>query len=317
MSTIRNTGPSSATDEKWSLVKKPLIAIFAAAAVLRILSFFLSQDAGGDALARARITANWLENFHLQFHFDVWLPLHFWMMAAVSMLVGDVELGCRLLSLVTGIASVGALWLLTRELDGPKAAIFSTIFFAFYSLHISHSVTSSCDVPYLFFVLAGMALFFRGRRMDKLWLLLVGGFLLTLGSGIRYEAWVIIAALNAILLYRREFKRFAVFLIASGAWPAFWMTYEWITLGNPLFAPTLNYSWVANDLAFYGTPLLYRVALPIGVTVITLTPFVVVGLLLSVREIWKRRGPLAEFAFVMIFFAAIQFYQIIAGGTMS
>src|SRR5215204_2526364 len=113
--------------------KKTLIALIAAGAVIRIASFFLSQDAGGDALARARLTANWLQNFRLEFHFDVWLPLHFWMMAAVSTLVGSVELGCRLLSLVLGIASIPALFALTRELDGHKPAIFSTILFAFYS----------------------------------------------------------------------------------------------------------------------------------------------------------------------------------------
>ena len=307
--------PSAAT--RWSMVTTPLLLIFAAATVLRVVSFFLSEDAGGDALARARLTANWLRNFHLEFHFDVWLPLHFWMMAAVSTLVGNVEVGCRLLSLVLGIASVPAVWALTRELDGYRPAIFSTILFAFYSVHIAHSVTSSCDVPYLFFVVAGMALFFRARRTDNLLLLILGGLSLTLGAGIRYEAWIVIAALNAILLYRREFKRFAIFAVTSSVFPVFWMIHEWVTLGNPLFAPALNYSWVANDLAFYGTSLLYRVMLPAGVTLIALTPLAILGLIVSAWQIWKRRGTLAEFAFVVIFFAAIQYYQIIAGGTMS
>jgi hypothetical protein len=298
-------------------IKKTLITVMSAGAVIRIISFFLSQDAGGDALARARITANWLQNFHLEFNFDVWLPLHFWMMAAVSTLVGNVEVGCRLLSLLLGIAAIPAVWALTREVDGEGPALFSTILFAFYSVHIAHSVTSSCDVPYLFFVVAGMALFFWARRTNNFLLLALGGLSLTLGSGIRYEAWIIIAALNLILLYRREFKRFAIFAIASSAFPAFWMIHEWIKFGNPLFAPTLNYSWVAKDLAFYHTPLLYRVMLPAGVTLIALTPLAILGLVVSVREIWKRRGPLAEFTFVVIFFAAMQFYQIVAGGTMS
>ncbi|HKG62247.1 MAG TPA: glycosyltransferase family 39 protein [Pyrinomonadaceae bacterium] len=298
-------------------IRKTYIALISAGAVLRIISYFLSQNAGGDALARARITANWLQNFHLEFHFDVWLPLHFWMMAALSTVLGNVELSCRLLSLVLGIASIPFVWALTREVGGHGPAIFSTILFVFYSVHISYSVTSSCDVPYLFFVVAGMALFFTARRTDNVLLLVLGGLSLTLGAGIRYEAWIIIAALNVILLYRREVKRFAIFAVASSLFPVFWMIYEWLTLGNPLFAPTLNYSWVAKDLAFYGTPLLYRVMLPPGVTLIALTPLAILGLILSARQIWKQRGPLAEFAFVVLFFAAMQFYQIIAGGTMS
>ncbi|HEX8338180.1 MAG TPA: glycosyltransferase family 39 protein [Pyrinomonadaceae bacterium] len=298
-------------------VTKPLLAVCAAAAALRLASFFLSENAGGDALARAQLTARWLQSPGLQFHFDVWLPLHFWMMGAVSVLVGDVGLGSRLLSLVLGVASVYAMWALARELDGPEPALYSAIVFALYSLHIAYSATSSCDVPYLFFVLAGLALFFRGRRTGNLWLLVLGGLAVTLGAGIRYEAWVVIAALNAVLLYRREFKGLAVFLPASGAWPAFWMAYEWVTRGNPLYSPALNYSWVANDISFYGATLIYRLLLPPGVILITLTPLAVLGFVLSGRRIWKVRGALAEFAFVLAFFAAVQFYQIAAGGTMS
>ena len=209
--------------ETRSSSKKFLVAIFAAAAVLRIVSFFLSENAGGDALARAQLTAHWLHTPRLEFHFDVWLPLHFWLMAAVSLVVGEVDLGARLLSLMTGIASVGALWLLTKELDGDKAALFSSILFSFYSLHIAYSATSSCDVPYLLFVIAGLALFFKGRRENSFWVLVLSGLSLTIGAGIRYEAWIIIAALNAILLFRREVKNLGLFLPASVAWPAFWM----------------------------------------------------------------------------------------------
>jgi hypothetical protein len=293
------------------------LPFFLAAAVLRIASFFLSENAGGDALARAQLTARWLQNPGLRFHFDVWLPVHFWMMGAVSILVGNVELGSRLLSLILGLATVGFLWCLTKELDGVGSAIFSTIVFAFYSLHIAYSVTSSSDVPYLFFMVVGLTLFFRGRRKDKYWLLILSGLCLTLGAGMRFEAWIIIAALNAILLFRREFQRLAVFFIASGAWPAFWMIYEWMSRGNPFYSPMLNYSWVANDLTFYGTSLSYRLLLLPGVILITLTPLSIFGFILSGRQVWKKKGVLAEFTFVLILFAAVQVYQIVAGGTMS
>jgi 4-amino-4-deoxy-L-arabinose transferase-like glycosyltransferase len=317
MSTTTVERPPAEESARRPRVTKLLLVVCAAAAALRLASFFLSENAGGDALVRAQLTARWLQRPGLELHFDVWLPLHFWLIGAVSLLVGDVELGSRLLSLILGVASVYAMWALTRELDGPESADYSTIIFAFYSLHIAYSTTSSCDVPYLFFVLAGLALFFRGRRTKSLWLLLSGGLALTIGAGIRYEAWVIIAATCAVLLYRREFKRLVVFLPASGAWPAFWMAYEWVTRGNPLYSPALNYSWVANDINFYGASLIYRLLLPPGVIFITLTPLAVAGLFLSVRRVWKVRGPLADFAFVSAFFAAVQFYQIAAGGTMS
>lgn len=294
-----------------------LSAVLLTSAALRIGSFYLSENAGGDALARAKLTARLLQNPGWNLHFDVWLPLHFWMMGAVSVLVGDVELGCRLLSLLLGISSVAVFWLLNKELGGDGVAMFSTTIFAFYSLHIAYSATSSCDVPYLFFVLVGLALFFRGRRKERYRLLFLGGLSLTLGAGIRYEAWVIIAALNLVLLYRREFKGLAAFLPPSVTWPLFWMIYEWITRGHPLYSPALNYSRVANDIRFYGASLIYRVLLPPGVILITLTPLALLGLILSARYVWSKGRRLMEFAFVSIFFAAVQFYQIVAGGTMS
>lgn len=296
---------------------RPLLIVCAVGAALRVVSFLLSENAGGDALARAQLTARWLQHPGLQLHFDVWLPLHFWMMGAVSLLVGDVGLGSRLLSLLLGVASVYAMWALARELDGEGPALYSAVVCALYSLHVAYSVTSSCDVPYLFFVLAGLALFFRGRREGRPWLFACGGLALTAAAGMRYEAWAVIAAAGAVLLFRREWRGLLVFVPTAGAWPAFWMAYEWVTRGNPLYSPALNYSWVASDINFYGASLAYRLLLPPGVILITLTPLAVLGFALSARRVWERRGPLAEFAFLLAFFAAVQFYQIAAGGTMS
>jgi 4-amino-4-deoxy-L-arabinose transferase-like glycosyltransferase len=297
--------------------RKFVIAILLAGAVLRIVSFFLSENAGGDALSRAYQTARWLQHPTLDLHFDVWLPIHFWLMAVPSIIVGDVELGSRLLSLVLGILSVGLVWLLTRELDARGSAVFSTIIFALYSLHIAYSSTSSSDVPYIFFLLGGLALFFRARNTEEISPLFSGGISLTLGAGMRYEAWIFIAALNAILLFRRRIKSLAFFLVTSGAFPVFWMIYEWITRGHPLYSPKLNYSWVANDLNFYGTSLTYRLLLPPGVIFITLTPIAILGAVLALRHVARKKGLLMEFFFVAVFFTAVQFYQIAAGGTMS
>jgi Dolichyl-phosphate-mannose-protein mannosyltransferase len=297
--------------------KRTLLFIFLVGSVLRIASFCLSENAGGDALARAALTAQWLQNPSVKFDFGVWLPMHFWMMGALSLIVRNVELAGRLLSLILGIASIVAFWGLAEELDGRETAAFSSILFAFYSLHIAYSVTSSCDGPYLFFVLAGLALFFRWRKLGGYSLLCLGGLSLTLGSGIRYEAWVVIFALDLILLYRRQWQAFGFFAPISGLWPGFWMAYEWLTRGNPLYAPVLNHTLVAQDLSFYGTSLKYRLLLPPGAILIALSPLVLIGIPVSIRYIAKQKGLLCEFAFVVSFFALAQFYQIFSGGVMA
>lgn len=299
-------------------MKRPLLLICLAAGLLRICSFPLSENAGGDALARAALTAQWAQHPGLRMHFHVWLPVHFWLIAATSLIVPNIELAARFLSLLLGIASVGLVAWLANELDGSEAACLSTIVFAGYSLHIGYSVTSSCDVPYLFFTLLGFALFFYSGRAKTDWPLAFGGISLTCAAGVRYEAWILIVALNAILLYRRTWRRFALFAPLSAAFPVFWMIYEWRTRGNPLYAPILNRTWVAADLHVQGTSLMYRLALPLIVVVISLTPVALLGALHAVRQSWRdKKNLVAEFSAVALVFTGVQLCQIAAGGVMS
>jgi hypothetical protein len=297
--------------------RKTLLSFLAVGSALRIASFFLSENSSGDALSRLALTAGWLQHPNLKFHFDVWLPVHFWLMGALSLLTGDVSLGGRLLSLLLGIASIPAFWVLAEELDGIETAVYASLLFTFYSLQIAYSATSSCDGPYLFFVLIGLAGFFGWRRSGGNFLLCLSAISLTLGSGIRYEAWIIIFALDLILLYRKQWKAFGLFAVVSGLFPGFWMIYEWRTRGNPLYAPALNSSWVAQDLSFSGSSLNYRLLLHPGVILLTLSPLVLIGVLACVRYIVRQKGLLGEFAFIVCFFTVLQMYQIASGGVMA
>jgi len=297
--------------------RKTLLLFLGGGSILRIGSFFLSENATGDALSRLALTADWLQHPSLKLHFDVWLPVHFWLMGAMSLLVGDVSLGGRLLSLLLGIASIAAFWALVEELDGYETAVYASLLFTFYSLQIAYSATSSCDGPYLFFVLTGLAAFFSWRRLGGSSLLAFGAVSLTFGAGIRYEAWIIIFALDLILLYRKQWKALVLFGVVSGIFPGFWMAYEWLTRGNPLYAPVLNHSWVAQDLSFSGASLQYRLLLHPGVIFLTLSPLILIGILASVRYIVKQKGRLGEFAFIVCFFALLQMYQIASGGVMA
>ncbi|HEX3892277.1 MAG TPA: glycosyltransferase family 39 protein [Terracidiphilus sp.] len=299
-------------------MKRTLLSIWLAGGLLRFGSFLLSENAGGDALARVSLTAQWLQHPCLQVHFGVWLPLHFWLIGAASLLVGDVELAGRVVSLIFGVLSVGVVAWLTDELAGEQAALFSTIVFSFYSLHIAYSATSSSDVPYMFLALTGLALFFRWRNVQSNWLLLYAGIALTCAAGFRYEAWILIFGLILILVYRRTWWGLAIFAPASGAFPLFWAAYEWHARGNPLYAPALNHSLVTEQLHGQTASLLYRLALPAVVVAVTLTPIAVVGALRSLRLLQRNGSSLAaEFLALFLFFASVEMLQITTGGVMS
>ena len=134
--------------------------IILAGSALRIAFFFIGENAGIDALARAQMTEEWLKHPDFRLVFAMWLPFHFWLMAGMAVLARNAALGGRLLSLLLGIASLGACWALAKEVYGVPAAKLSHLAFALYSLHIGYSTTSSSGAPYLFFVLSGMLGFF-------------------------------------------------------------------------------------------------------------------------------------------------------------
>lgn len=58
-----------------------VVGCLACGAMLRILCFVLGENTGGDALARAAITAEWMQHFSPRLNFEPWLPFHFWLMA--------------------------------------------------------------------------------------------------------------------------------------------------------------------------------------------------------------------------------------------
>src|ERR1700753_296888 len=95
-----------------SLANRIAIWFIAVGVTLRVIFFHFSQNNGGDAFARAAVTAQWLQHpsLNLDFAGRRWPPLHFWLMAFVASFVPDVLFACRLLSLAAGAASLWLLW---------------------------------------------------------------------------------------------------------------------------------------------------------------------------------------------------------------
>src|SRR6267378_3714330 len=157
---VMTAQPSSHWEAKW------LLSIGCA---LRVAFFFFSQKNGGDAFARAALTASWLQHpsLNLDFGGPRWPPLHFWLMALVAQAVPDVLLAGRLLSLIAGLISLWLVWKLASRLYGDSAATLSLAIFAFYSLHIGYSTTSSSEETFVAFVLGGLVGVFSFRDSGK------------------------------------------------------------------------------------------------------------------------------------------------------
>ncbi len=310
------------------LIKKWGTILFFVGALIRIGFFFLAHNNGGDALARAGTTAQWLQHpsLNLDFAGPHWPPVHFWMMAGLSLMVRDVTLGSRLLSLVFGILTLWLVGRLARELYGVRAAVLSLMFVVFYSLHIAYSTTSSSEATYLALLLAALLCFVAYRRNRSLWMLALAGVLLTMDAGIRYEAWILIFLMTLLIVFNsgndpfwswNHLRSLLVFGFSAWIWPAFWMAHQWRAYGDPLFGLNHNSAAVADQLAVTpGHAGLYQLLLPPGVILLTLTPLAVFAgiyaLFLTIREPRAR-----EFAFIVFGFGLIQFRAIATGEALA
>jgi 4-amino-4-deoxy-L-arabinose transferase-like glycosyltransferase len=303
---------------------RPASVLLFLGAFLRIVSYFLSKNAGGDAAGRLALTAGWLQHPTFSLIFQLYPPGHFWLIAAPNVVVAG-----RLLSLVLGIASVFLVWKLARLLYGEVAGMLSLAVFAFYSMHIGYSTTSSSEVPYVFFLLVGLSFFFLyfQEGSDRLRYMALSGFALSMAGSIRFEAWIVfgeLVLLFGFLSYRGQIQRglhsiyrpLLVFGTTGGAWPAVMMTYCWRRFGDPLYLITSTHLRMAKVLALTASPLTHELALIPTALLITLSPLAFVAAIYGIAR--SRHFPLAAgFASVTLFFGAIQSYEILRGGFLA
>jgi 4-amino-4-deoxy-L-arabinose transferase-like glycosyltransferase len=313
-----NHTPTSASASRtgWLLV--------ALGAAFRILSFLVSANSGGDASARVALTSLWLQHPTFKLIFDAYPPGHFWLIGLFALLFGDVTLAGRLLSLVLGIASLFFVWKLTEELFGERAGLLALAVFAFFSMHIGYSTTSSAEVSYAFFLLVALYFFFSYYTVaPALWRLGLAGLALSMGESIRYEAWIICFGMGMICLWfafkpplqssdRARVWSVLVFAISAGAWPLGWMAYCWRRFGDPLYQITDTHKRVAILLAKQPQSHAYEVLLIPAVLLMALSPFAIGAAFYGAKR-WFGSSASTAFILLTAFFAAVQFSQIARG----
>jgi len=307
------------------------VALLFVGALFRILSYYFSTNTGGDARERVFLSADWLQHPTLKFIFGVYPPGHFWLIGASTLLVHDVVVAGRLLSLGLGIASLLIFWRLARILYGDAAGLLSLAVSCLYSMHIAYSATSSSEVSYLFFLLLAMFFFFSYLQSGskKLRYLGVSGVFLSIAESIRFEAWAIFLTLLVLLpimlvwgspqeTWRRwnRFQPLLVFGVTGGIWPVFMMAYCWRAFGDPMYLVTLNHARVIQTFAIAPSPLSYQLALTPGVLIISLSPLAFAAAIYGLVKSFSLRLP-AAFAGLTLFFAAVQCYEIFSSGLLA
>jgi 4-amino-4-deoxy-L-arabinose transferase-like glycosyltransferase len=217
--------------------KTNLIIIFLVAFILRLV-FILTTDNyfhGGDIFVRMNISYNLAHYFSLYVNPD-WQPVHFWLLALLYKLTGDVSFAPRLLGLITGSLLPCYCYLIGRRLYGKSAALFSSLLISTYFIFILFSGLTYSGIPNLFFIFAGFYYFIRffeeekrDNRKDLMRLIVLSATSFAMANGHRAESWLIAFLLGCYLLYR---KRISVYTLVYGAISSstillfFWINYK-------------------------------------------------------------------------------------------
>ena len=318
-------GLAPAFHDSRNTVLVPLLIM--AGALARILSYVYSDNSGGDAWTHLLLAAEWLRNPRFKVVFDAYPPGHFWLIGLTSLVVPDVVVAGRILSLVLGIASLWVVWKLARILYGESAALFSLAAFCFYSLHIGYSTTSSAEVSYLFFLLAGLLLFFvytASPSPHRLWYVAASGVLFSISESIRFEAWIVFGGAFILLPYLEGFRRSAswykslrgpvIFGAAGGAWPAFMMAYCWRVFHDPMFLVHWNKLRVVEKL--HNVPFSHQLTVMPLALLISASPFAVAAGIYGLARSLSRSAK-GGFTLLTLFFAAIETYELLTGGLLA
>jgi hypothetical protein len=304
------------------------VTLLAVGIAIRILSFVASRNTGGDALTRVALTAKWLQHPTLKVIFDSYPPGHFWLIGGLALLVHDVSLAGRLLSLLFGIGSLFLVWKLAVMLYGDTAGIFSLAVMCLYTMHIAYSTTSSSEVSYLFFLLASFFMLFSYLRAEprNLWYLVFSGLSLSISESVRFEAWVFFFGMVLLLPFGRvldsdhhgglwsRFRPLFVFGIAGGVWPVFMMAYCYQKFGDPMYLLNWTHVRVQQLLATQPSPVGYQLSLMPAVLLISLSPLALVAGIYG----WMKSFGLCMprvLAALALFFFVIQNYQLFRGAT--
>jgi hypothetical protein len=303
------------------------VALVGLAAAVRAACFPFTWE-NGDAPARIALAVRWLHDPSLMSAKDCsqFGPLPIFWNACILSVWSDPYTAPRFLSLLFGIATALPLFFLTRVLFGQRAAVFSCLFFAFYTLHVKLSCTALAEAPFGFFFITCLFYFFRFCRDGKLQDLLLAAAFLSLGSMVRYEGWLYIPLLGFLAICvpatlperpKLRLKPAFAFIAIASICPVLWMAVNYVKVGDPLWAWHFNaadLARIASNVARHRGVLggaAYSVLFLPGVLVLSLTPVVALLALAGFLRFVLRGKTLAYAALFLPF--VVYFIQTIMG----
>lgn len=244
-----------------------MLALLVAVTLLpRALVFPINENLHGDAVVRTELAERWAQAPHWIASFEdgayQFGPLHLYAVGAALWAMPDRADAGRWVSLFFGVLSVVPLYLLTRRLFGWRAGLVAGLGLAAWGMHIQFSTTAASESLSLFLVLCTLAAFARGWDEGKMAPLAWAAVFLNLACATRYDAWLLVPLMTALLLFRDRtdkvggITRALLFGFFCMPFPMIWMQGNELATGSPLhpmtFINQFHRSWAAEGIGAMG-----------------------------------------------------------------
>jgi len=302
-----------------------LFVLWGIFAGVRLISFLLSENAAwDDEVTRSVMAQEWLKSpfFITSANAVTWVfgPLHCYLNATALALWNDPLSAPRLVCLIFGILSLWPFYKIVQAGFDSKTAFWSSLFLAFYTLHVKVSGIAVSESITIFLLLFAILFCLRYQKTEGLKYIMLAALFLTLSAMMRYDTWIMIPAL-ALYFGFRSLKSWplglrnlmnrlvpvALLLLVGFSFPSLWMWGNYQTHGDPLFtihSPEALYAPSMERLLHHRgflPNLLYDLAFLPGTGFFALSPLVfLLGLFGIFYVVAKRK-------YSLIFYVAVVF----------
>jgi 4-amino-4-deoxy-L-arabinose transferase-like glycosyltransferase len=222
--------------------KKKIIVVILFITLLKLILLPYTQTVNPDAITRVFDSIKWLDN-PIWIKQSVWGPFHFYLNAAILKIWYNPVFAPKILNIIFSSLTLIPFYYFTRREFNSNGAFIASIFLAISPILFRNSFMALSETPYLFFLASSINYISKGIQERKTFHFFAAGVLITIASGLRYEAWLIMAIIGIYLFFTKNIKQSVVFSAFALIFPIIWMVQSYLATGNFLFGIQGNYKW--------------------------------------------------------------------------
>jgi hypothetical protein len=224
--------------------RRDILLIALAALVVRLVAIPWAHTVQADAVSRIHIAYEWLlDPYYIKEGY--WGPLHHYLNALFMLVLPGKTAGPLALNILCASLTAIPIYGFTLNLfNSRRGAVFAALFYVFSPIILWTSMQALSEVSYGFFLAMALFAISEGSREGmRIKSAIAAGLLITCAAALRYEAWVIIAALTLVHFLLRGWRTTLIFWGCAMLFPATWMIGNQLAYGDFLYSVNQNDVW--------------------------------------------------------------------------